>query len=120
MDVAQEHAVRADDEHTLVFEREPIRVEQVGGAVQRDDGLAGARTALHDEHAGKGRPDDLVLLGLDRRDDVAELAGARLLDPARSQTGVSKTRSTPPLLLTNRPNIQEGNGQVLNKWDRHP
>ena len=29
-----------------------MRVQQVRGAVQGDDRLAGAGTALHDEHAG--------------------------------------------------------------------
>ena len=53
LDVAEEQPVGPDDEHALALEREAVRVEQVGGAVQRDDGLAGARTALHDEHAGQ-------------------------------------------------------------------
>ena len=44
--------------------------------MQGHDGLAGAGTALHDEHAGLRRADDLVLLALDGGDDVAELAGA--------------------------------------------
>ena len=51
LDVAQEHPVRADDEHALVLEREAVRVQQVRGAVQRHDGLAGARAALHHQHA---------------------------------------------------------------------
>ena len=44
--------------------------------MQGDDGLAGARSTLDDQHAGLGRADDLVLLGLDRGDDVAERPGA--------------------------------------------
>jgi hypothetical protein len=44
--------------------------------VQGDHGLAGAGPALDDQHAGLRRADDLVLLGLDRGDDVAERAGA--------------------------------------------
>ena len=51
-------------------------VEQERGAVQPDRGLAGARTALHDEARLERRADDRVLLALDRRDDVAHLAGA--------------------------------------------
>ena len=51
LDVAEEQPVRADDEHALALEREPVRVEEVRGAVQRDDGLAGAGAALHDQHA---------------------------------------------------------------------
>ncbi len=48
--------------------------------MQRHDGLAGTRTALDHEHAGEVGADDLVLLGLDRADDVAEHAGAWRLD----------------------------------------
>ncbi len=86
VDVAQEHAVRSDDEHALVLEREPVRVEQIGGAVERDHGLARARPALHDEHAAELRTDDLVLLRLDRGHDVAELARARLLECGQEGT----------------------------------
>ena len=52
LDVAEEHPVGADDEHALVLEREPVRVEEVRRAMQRHHGLAGAGPALHDEHAG--------------------------------------------------------------------
>ena len=76
LDVAQEHPVRPDDEHPLVLQREPVGVQQVGGAVQRNDRLAGPRAALDDEHAGLRRTDDLVLFGLDRGDDVAERSRA--------------------------------------------
>ena len=51
LDVTQEHAVRPDDEHALVLQRETVRVQQVGGAVQCNHRLAGAGSALHDEHA---------------------------------------------------------------------
>ena len=50
-------------------------VEQECGAVEPDGRLAGARTALHDQARLEGRADDRVLFGLDRRDDVAHLAG---------------------------------------------
>ena len=75
LDVAQEHPVRPDDEHALVLQREAVGVQQIGGTVQGDDRLAGARSALDDEHAGLRRTDDLVLLRLDRGDDVAERSG---------------------------------------------
>ena len=80
LDVAQEHPVRSDDEDALVLQREAVGVQQVRRAVEGDDGLAGARTALDDEHTGLRRADDLVLLGLDRGDDVAERAGAAALE----------------------------------------
>ena len=55
LDVAEEEPVGADHEHALALEREPVGVEQVGGAVEGDDRLAGAGAALHDEHARAGR-----------------------------------------------------------------
>ena len=57
-----------------------MRVEQVGGAVQRDRGLAGAGTTADDEDAGEVRADRFVLLGLDGGDDVAHAAGALLVE----------------------------------------
>ena len=56
LDVAEEQAVGPDDQHALALEREAVRVEEVGGPVQRHDGLAGAGTALHHQHAGQRRP----------------------------------------------------------------
>ena len=53
-----------------------VGVEQVGGAVQGDGGLAGARAALDDQHAAGVGADDPVLLGLDGADDVGHPAGA--------------------------------------------
>ena len=49
--------------------------------------LAGARPTLDDENAGLGRANDLVLLALDRRHDVAELPGTAPLE-RRDQCGV--------------------------------
>ena len=76
-DVVQERRVRPDHEHAVARHPLALRVEQVRDAVQRHDGLAGARAALDDEHTGVVEPDDLVLLGLDRRDDVAHALAAR-------------------------------------------
>ena len=56
LDVAEEQPVGPDHQHALALEREAVRVEQVGGAVQGHHRLAGARAALHDEHAGQRRP----------------------------------------------------------------
>ena len=65
LDVAQEERVGPDDEDALALEGEPVRVEKVGGPVQRDGGLAGPRSALDDEDPRpSGRADDLVLLAL--------------------------------------------------------
>ena len=49
-------------------------VEQIGRPVQGHCRLSGAGSALHDEHPAQRRPDDLVLLSLDRRDDVRHTA----------------------------------------------
>ena len=50
-------------------------IQQVGRTVQRDGGLTGAGTTLHDEGAPELGPDDGILLGLDRCNDVAHSAG---------------------------------------------
>ncbi|GHG75391.1 hypothetical protein GCM10018980_72850 [Streptomyces capoamus] len=75
-DVAEEGRVRADDEDRPAGQQFPVLVQQVGGAVQGDRGLAGAGAALHDQHAPVRRPDDAVLVGLDGLHDVAHPAGA--------------------------------------------
>ena len=76
-DVFHERAVRPDHEDAAVVQPLVRRVEQPRGAVQADGGLAGARAALDDKgHVGIVR-DQPVLVGLDRRDDVAHVASTR-------------------------------------------
>src|SRR5205807_1640337 len=75
-DVAKKHRIGADDQHAGAREQVTVGVEQVRRPVQRDRRLAGARTALYDEDTGRLRPDDPVLFGLDRLDDVAHPPGA--------------------------------------------
>ena len=75
-DVVEERPVRSDHEHAVAGEAAAVLEQQVGGAVQGDGRLAGARAALHDEHLVDRRPDHEVLLGLDRGDDLAHRAGA--------------------------------------------
>jgi hypothetical protein len=67
---------RPDDEHAVVLDAPALGVEQIGDAVQRHHRLAGTRAALDHQHAGVVEPDDFVLLGLDRRDDVAHPVAA--------------------------------------------
>lgn len=76
-DVAEEGRVGADDEDGALGEQLAVLVEEVGGAVQRDGGLAGAGTALDDQHTAVRGADDAVLVGLDGLHDVAHAAGAR-------------------------------------------
>ena len=76
LDVAQERRVGPDDEHAALRELAAVGVEQVGRAVQRHGGLAGAGAALDDQDPVDPGADDPVLLGLDRRDDVAHAPGA--------------------------------------------
>jgi hypothetical protein len=52
-----------------------VGVEEVRRAVERDGGLAGSRASLNDQRASELGADDLVLLSLDRRDDVVHAAG---------------------------------------------
>ncbi len=80
LDVVQEGTVRPDDERARAGEPLAVGVQQVRDPVQADRRLAGAGAALYADGAGQPRADDLVLLGLDRRDDVAHGADARPLD----------------------------------------
>ena len=57
-----------------------MRIEEVGGTVEGDRGLAGAGTSADHQDAGQLGADRLVLLGLDRRDDVAHAPGAVALE----------------------------------------
>ena len=75
-DVLEERAARADHQHAAAGQLLAVGVEQVGHAVQRDRGLPGAGAALDHDHAGQRQPDHRVLLGLDRRDDVAHRRAA--------------------------------------------
>ena len=79
-DVVEERPVGADDEHAGPLELRAEGVEQPRGAVQADGGLAGAGRPLHADAGADVAAHDLVLLGLDRRDDVAHRAGAGALD----------------------------------------
>ena len=74
LDIGEEQTVRTEHQHALAFEGEAVGGEQVRSPVQCDDRLSGARPTLHDQHPGKRRTNALVLLALDRRDDVAQLA----------------------------------------------
>ena len=55
--------------------------------MQTDRGLAGSGTTLHDEALVERRADHFVLLGLDRRDDVAHLAAATALELGEQRVG---------------------------------
>lgn len=86
-DVVEERRGGPHHEHTVSLHLLAVGVKQVRHAVQRHHGLAGTRAALDDQHAGVVKTDDLVLLGLDGRDDVAHALTARSVD-GREQRGV--------------------------------
>ncbi len=71
-DVGQVGLVRSDDQHAAPAVTEVrVGVEEVGGAVQGDDGLARPGAAVDDERAGRSGANDGVLVGLDGAEDVA-------------------------------------------------
>ena len=70
-DVVEERPVGPDDQHAIAGQSAAVLEQQVGGAVEGDGGLAGAGSALHDQGLVDRRPDHDVLLGLDRRHDLA-------------------------------------------------
>ena len=79
LDVAQEDAAGADEQHPRPLQGEAERVEQVGGPVEGDRGLARPRAALDDHDPGQGRAHDLVLLPLDGGHDVGHPSRPRPL-----------------------------------------
>jgi hypothetical protein len=81
--IGQVRLMRADEQHpAAVMAEVGVGVEQVGGAVQRDDGLARPRPAVDDESAAGSRADDRVLISLDGAEHVAHAGG-----PVAAQTG---------------------------------
>ena len=72
--------VRSDEQHAAAAAAEArVGVQQVGGAVQRHDGLARARAAVDDERAAGSGADDGVLVGLDGREHIAHPARCGVL-----------------------------------------
>ena len=74
-DEPQERRIRPDHQNSALFQLLTMRVKQKCGPVQRDRGLAGARTALDDQDSGQLGADDPVLVGLDRLHDRLHPAG---------------------------------------------
>ncbi len=67
----------ADDEDAAAVRGDPgVGVEQVGGAVQGDHGLARSGAAVDHERALGAGADDRVLVGLDRAEHVPHPLGA--------------------------------------------
>ena len=79
--------MRADEQHAAPpVPQAGVGVEQVGGAVQRDHGLARARAAVDHQRATGSRADDGVLVGRDRAEHVphpGRPAGAQAGDEGR-------------------------------------
>ena len=81
----------AHDEDAAGLEAPTVGVEEVGGAVQGDHGLARARPAGDLGDPAGRRPDRLVLVPLDGGDDVAHL-GATAAGQGRQQGAVADDR----------------------------
>src|SRR5207302_9562316 len=77
---ADEGVVRTDDQDAGAAELPGVGVEEVGGTVQAHGGLAGSGATLDADAAVDPGPHDLVLLGLDARDDVPHRPGAGPFD----------------------------------------
>ena len=89
-DVAQEGPARTQDQNALACQLGVV-VEQERGPMEPHGGLAGAGSPLDGQELLQGRPDDLVLLGLNGGDDVEHLAGPRPLE--LRQEGVTTPQS---------------------------
>ena len=100
-DVLHEGAVRADDEHAAAGVLLALGVDQPRRAVQADRGLAGAGAALDHERPLGRAGDQAVLVGLDRRDDVAHVrvaAALELLEQEVAHAGAVERRAVERLV----------------------
>ena len=79
-DVLHERPVRPDDENAAAGVLLALGVDQPRGAVEADGRLPGARPALDHERTPGLAGDQAVLVGLDRRDDVAHVRVAAALE----------------------------------------
>ena len=75
-DVVEEAGVGADDEDARPLQLLAPRVQEVGGPVEGDGGLAGARATLDDSHSAVVLADDPVLFRDDGVDDVGHVPRA--------------------------------------------
>jgi LmbE family N-acetylglucosaminyl deacetylase len=78
-DIPEEGAARTQHHHLGARELRVV-VQEVRGAVQPDRGLARPGPSLHREDALERRADHVILLGLDRRDDVEHQPAATALE----------------------------------------
>ena len=90
-DVFHERAVRPDDEHAAPGVALAFGVDQPRGAVEADRRLAGAGAALDHERTVRRVGDQPVLVGLDRRDDVAHVALAAPLQLFEQEVADART-----------------------------
>ncbi len=115
-DVVQEHPVRADHEHTVAHQPAPVLEQEIGGTVQAHRGLAGTRTALHDQDLVQRSADDDVLLGLDGGHDLAHRARAGRSDLGEHRIGDARARrvvvGVVELLVAVRGQLTVGEGEA--------
>ena len=96
-DVVHERRVRPDHQHAAPPELAPVAVEQPRGPVQADGGLARPRPALDDQRPVRLGRDQPVLVGLDRRDDVAHPPLARPLELLEQEVGDGRALEQRPV-----------------------
>src|SRR4051794_41733904 len=74
-----------------------MRVQEPRRAVQPDRRLAGSRTPLYDERAVGIGGDQAVLVGLDRRDDVAHPRVATAIELLQEEIGNARALDGTPV-----------------------
>ena len=100
-DVLHERSVRADDEHAAAGVPFTLGVDEPRRAMEADRRLAGAGTALDHERPVRLAGDQPVLVGLDRRDDVAHVgvaAAVELLEEEVADAGAVERRAVERLV----------------------
>jgi len=105
--VVEKHPVRREDDHPLRPHLIAVPVKQEGEPMERYRRLAAAGDALNDDGRIFGGTDNAVLLGLNRRDDVAQLVVLVFAEPVQQKfvrhrriAAVSVVRVDDPLQRT--------------------
>ncbi len=92
-DVVEECSVRTDHEDAVARQPSAVLEQEKRCSVERHGRLAGARAALDDQDLVDVGSDHDVLLALDRRDDLAHLAGPFCADLGQNGVGDPRRRT---------------------------